>query len=531
MHSHSKTCAKQGTHLGEGRGAKIWAILLSGILLVLACSLTNCKSKKKSSGPSPAPTATPSGSDPILKSYAGISSVTNVTDTTATINWPSYAAATGFKVYYRTGEGAWIYSMYTRSNVLSYTVTGLTASTTYSFNVQAILDGGKGDGNQKAITVKTSAPPAQAAPGGVSLKHPEVAVSFNRTPTITAHFVSPGDTVRIYTDSGCHSENLVATGVVENERTNIDLTVDTLSATPADYTFYANSTGPSGITSACSRAFARYRIVACPSEDYVPVEGNFAQDTDAFCAMRVEARKVDTSTISTAYNGSVWVSASIASAKSACRNLSAGKVTCDLLSNPQWMTMAWDIESTAANWSSGNVGSGILNRGHSDSNPNSILSISDPTNDWSDTGNNGTWAQKRTHVLSNGSVLWDLAGNAAEWVDWTTGPSSYTTGPTSCTAESTDPFAVSCPELAPNDYLPLNPAGVATGSYTAQNSGLGRFYGTSSSIASGSKPGAAVRGEQYNKDVKCGVFALSLNQNNSSTSASIGFRCACTQLP
>ena len=492
-----------------------------------------CKSKSKSSSEKPAPTATPGTPSPIIETFAGISNITEVSESTATIAWPTYATAQGYKILYRVGNNpAWTYLMYTRSTVTSYTATGLTPSTTYHFNVQAMLKTGVLDGNQVEKAITTSAPPPQSPPAGLSLKVPEVRVSFNRTPTITAHYVSPGETIRLYTDSACQAGNLVATKTVEAGQSRVDLTTSTLPAGPQEFNFYATSTSTSGITSACSRAHVNYKLAACPNENFVPVEGSFELDTDSFCVMRVEARKDGSSNISANYTDEVWTNIKIADAKTKCKGLGTAETSCNLLSNAQWMTMARDIEATAANWSNGEVGSGMLNRGHSDGNPSAVKTISDSTNDWSDTGNNNsTWAQKRTHVLSNGSIVWDLAGNAAEFVDWLQGTSSFSTGPTSCADSSTDPFNVNCPELAPNDYLPGNPAGINSANYTAATYGVGRFYGTSSSIRSGSYPGVAVRGEQYNKAEKCGVFALSLNQNRDSATTAIGFRCACTQYP
>jgi hypothetical protein len=43
-------------------------------------------------------------------------------------------------------------------------------------------------------------------------------------------------------------------------------------------------------------------------------------------------------------------------------------------------------------------------------------------------GANGGWEERRTHILSNGQILWDISGNAAEWVRMTCEGSGDTTG-------------------------------------------------------------------------------------------------------
>lgn len=92
-----------------------------------------------------------------------------------------------------------------------------------------------------------------------------------------------------------------------------------------------------------------------------------------------------------------------------------------LISNNQWQTIARNIEQVAENWSDGIVGSGALNRGHTDGDPNEALEASSADNDacfgTGQTCTAATWdSQKRTHRLSNGEVIWDLSGNVREWI-------------------------------------------------------------------------------------------------------------------
>ncbi|MEP7168574.1 MAG: T9SS type A sorting domain-containing protein [Bacteroidota bacterium] len=65
---------------------------------------------------------------------------TNITQTSATLNWGSVAAATSYNVHYRqVGSGTWIS---TTSSTTSKAISGLSASTTHEFQVQSVCTGG-----------------------------------------------------------------------------------------------------------------------------------------------------------------------------------------------------------------------------------------------------------------------------------------------------------------------------------------------------------------------------------------------------
>lgn len=83
---------------------------------------------------------------------------------------------------------------------------------------------------------------------------------------------------------------------------------------------------------------------------------------------------------------------------------------------------ARNIEANSSNWSGGSVGSGGLYVGHNDSSPGNTLNINNNADPYDQTLNAATDAygaggsQRRTQTLSNGSVIWDFAGNSSEWV-------------------------------------------------------------------------------------------------------------------
>ena len=88
-----------------------------------------------------------------------------------------------------------------------------------------------------------------------------------------------------------------------------------------------------------------------------------------------------------------------------------------LITNNEWMTLARNIERVPSNWSSGIVGDGNIYSGHNDAAPHAAL-VGDINND------NGYYLtdqtsgnQRRTLILTNGEVVWDLAGNVSEWIN------------------------------------------------------------------------------------------------------------------
>jgi hypothetical protein len=76
-----------------------------------------------------------------------------------------------------------------------------------------------------------------------------------------------------------------------------------------------------------------------------------------------------------------------------------------LITNNEWMTIARNVEAQNSNWTNSEVGNGALFRGNSNS--SASLDGSDPL----------TGINTRTLNLSNGVVIWDLAGNVWQWTD------------------------------------------------------------------------------------------------------------------
>jgi hypothetical protein len=154
---------------------------------------------------------------------------------------------------------------------------------------------------------------------------------------------------------------------------------------------------------------------------WVAVPGDATYGTNDFCVQKFEAKDVGGIATSQAALAP-WAGIAQASAVISCRALGS---TYDIISNAEWLTIGANIAQVASNWSSGTVGVGYVNRGHSDSNPNSACAASsDDTLAWVQTdctpknSSGDVWIQKRTHTLSTGGVIWDLSGNVWDATDF-----------------------------------------------------------------------------------------------------------------
>jgi prepilin-type N-terminal cleavage/methylation domain-containing protein len=83
-----------------------------------------------------------------------------------------------------------------------------------------------------------------------------------------------------------------------------------------------------------------------------------------------------------------------------------------LLTNNQWQTIAWNAEGQNSNWSGGTVGSGNMPWGNASSSAAQPEGVGQYG-----TGYTGNFTYLRTLTLSNGSVVWDMAGNVWQWTN------------------------------------------------------------------------------------------------------------------
>jgi len=150
--------------------------------------------------------------------------------------------------------------------------------------------------------------------------------------------------------------------------------------------------------------------ISCPS-GFIPVPGSATYGTSDFCVMKYEPKNV--SGVATSQpSGTPWSSVTLAQAITYSQGVT-GCTGCHLITEAEWMTLAQNILNISSNWSGNAVGSGYVYSGHSDA-MSPLEASSNDSDGYYLTGNTAPSEQKRTLTLSNGEVIWDLAGNVYE---------------------------------------------------------------------------------------------------------------------
>ena len=259
---------------------------------------------------------------------------------------------------------------------------------------------------------------------------------------------------------------------------------------------------------------------------WIMVPGDPDYGTNDFCVMKYEAKcsAADGSTCAIATHSPLsqasntpWVSIDQQDAMTECTSLGKGF---HLISNDEWMTLATNIGNVDSNWSNGAVGDGQLKRGHSDDDPSEACAASSDaslnvveTDCTSLASANDEFTQQRTHTLSNGEVIWDLAGNVFEWTSYFNDEEKPTPlgdswrHYTEVSSTTTMPITDLIPQIALDNSWDAN--------------SIGRYYpGTDGS------GGALVRGGRYNSTTFSGIFTAYLRRLPTNLYAHWGFRCA-----
>jgi prepilin-type N-terminal cleavage/methylation domain-containing protein len=202
-----------------------------------------------------------------------------------------------------------------------------------------------------------------------------------------------------------------------------------------------------------------------------------------------------------------------------------------LLTNEEWMTIARNAEAqVAANWTTGSTATGALFSGHNDNVPTNVALVAGPDADpYAGTGNVSPSNQKRTFTLSNGSVIWDVAGNVWEHVERSLSdtkvpqnqePTLTTTADDGAGVAGWGEFtdisgygALSYNELRPSDS-----------SWNASK-GMGRIY-TYGDGETATTDRVLRRGGYWGRGSHAGAFAVLLSWGAGGTDGDVGFRCA-----
>jgi len=228
-----------------------------------------------------------------------------------------------------------------------------------------------------------------------------------------------------------------------------------------------------------------------------------------FCVMKYAAGKDGEKAVSR-MNIKPWVYISFDEAKDKCRELGPGY---HIITSDEWLAMARDLESNSKNWNGGvgPVGTGSLAVG------NIVQETVSPGRDDND-GYDGfflrhiKWPHRRTFYLTNGNVLWDVVGNALQWVKDDKSKDFVT--------DAKDWYDYTLPAL-PESYRPLGPC--------APSTNVGKFYSNRTTSTCPSSH-ASIRGGFYVPNEQGqgidGIYKVIFNANKAATGMHIGFRCA-----
>ena len=261
--------------------------------------------------------------------------------------------------------------------------------------------------------------------------------------------------------------------------------------------------------------------VVCP-ENFVLVPALEGYTERDFCVMKYEAKNDGSGNAISQAAGTPYVNINRLDSLAKCQTMTGY----DLISNNEWQSIARNIELVESNWSTGTVeGDKGLNQGHSDTIPSEALAASGDDNKACEgtgqTCNSTTWnSQRRTHTLSNGEVIWDIAGNVFEWLKdlniVSYPPNAYISQITDTSHPNLEDLSgdlrTAKGHFGPSgDYINLStPGGLGNGwlaKTTEQKQGV-------------------LRGGNYLGFLDAGVFAVRLDVHNSlEKNSRIGFRC------
>ena len=249
----------------------------------------------------------------------------------------------------------------------------------------------------------------------------------------------------------------------------------------------------------------------------------------SFCVAKYEMKNVGGKATSQP-RSPPWVHIKLEDANGKCTGITMDGYdgSFDLITNDEWQTIARNIEDVPNNWRLGRVkiykesGSfntytvNRVNNGHSFNIQRPLEVSSNAQNSWD--------KDKRSHLLSNGEIIFDLSGNVWEWVQYDGDLPVL---------ESDHPI-IGNKKCACNNQLTENVREAFGGRITSENCSylLGPFYCVglgSINVLSGQK--SITRGGSYGSgDKTSGVFAVESRAEGSrageGSAKNIGFRCA-----
>lgn len=280
--------------------------------------------------------------------------------------------------------------------------------------------------------------------------------------------------------------------------------------------------------------------ITCPSANgtFIPVPAYPKVGiNESFCIAKYEMKDVGGGVAGSQPSIVSWGSIDRPNAIAECNALDGAMSDYFIPSNAHWQAIARNIERQASNWSSNIVGTGSLNAGNKDGGGN-LVADADDSNGCAGLGTNthdagavtndcgGGWhLNKRTHVLSNGEVIWDFAGNVWEFVsDNVTGDIAPSPALNTFGSDAWREFTLNDVNCG-GDCFPLSDAVSTNRNFFGPEGDYDSSHGVGQMYMGDSYGGIIIRGGPYN-NTEVGIFSALLYWGTSDTNPNSGFRCA-----
>lgn len=272
-----------------------------------------------------------------------------------------------------------------------------------------------------------------------------------------------------------------------------------------------------GVISLASR-----HMIPCPS-GFIVVPGSSTYNTSDFCVMKYEAKNNGSNVAVSTATGAPWsnIAQELAGNNNDAKEYSQTACSgCHLITEAEWLTIVQNVLKVPSNWSSGVVGTGYIYSGHNDGTPHNALEA-DPNGDngYYNTGNVTPSNQRRTLTLSNGQVIWDLAGNLWEWTSGTA-----TIGKPGITGDNYDsrewPNVTNLGSIVPNIFP--SATGITGASSWNSSNGIGEIF----SNADDNNLRGFLRGGSFSDSIYAGIMTMDFYYTPDSSDTYFTFRVA-----